>query len=292
MSKKLRLFTAFIAVMLCFSVCMLSVYAVEESGIDSSSSEVSGGIDESSGTDVSGEESSGGESSDVESGGSESEPDYEDPTDSGYDSPSDTNEGGDDYNQDTNQQSPDNDTPDYSNEDTESLYSSNDNEFYVGGGQTYVVPENTAPSVPLYDTDNSMYDKELSSSDWGDIAANLKNASQSDDDDDFNFIKKNTSTSDNGDWMLIAGIICLLLSIAGIVYVVVSTVKNKKGAPSAAKYGSKYAAATASRGGYRSGRDYGDSFRTPSKTELKRRSKYDTAEVKIPRNSRNMRYKK
>mgnify|MGYP000768415155 FL=1 len=71
-------------------------------------------------------------------------------------------------------------------------------------------------------------DKTLSQSDWNDISANLKNASLTDSDgDDFNFIKKNTSKSDNGHWMLYAGIVCLILSVAGIVYFIIATVKSR-----------------------------------------------------------------
>ncbi|WP_444424922.1 hypothetical protein [Ruminococcus sp.] len=100
----------------------------------------------------------------------------------------------------------------------------------MGGGQsTYTVPETTAPPAQMYSVSrDTIDDKTLSKSDWNDISANLKNASLTDSDgDDFNFIKKNTSKSDNGHWMLYAGIVCLILSVAGIVYFIIATVKSR-----------------------------------------------------------------
>ena len=121
--------------------------------------------------------------------------------------------------------------PTYSYSDTDDKpYYSNDGSEYVGGGQsTYTVPETTAPPAQMYSVSrDTIDDKTLSKSDWNDISANLKNASLTDSDgDDFNFIKKNTSKSDNGHWMLYAGIVCLILSVAGIVYFIIATVKSR-----------------------------------------------------------------
>lgn len=121
--------------------------------------------------------------------------------------------------------------PTYSYSDTDDKpYYSNDGSEYVGGGQsTYTVPETTAPPAQMYSVSrDTIDDKTLSKSDWNDISANLKNASLQDSDgDDFSFIKKNTSKSDNGHWMLYAGIACVVLSIAGIVFFIVSTVKSR-----------------------------------------------------------------
>ena len=121
--------------------------------------------------------------------------------------------------------------PTYSYSDTDDKpYYSNDGSEYVGGGQsTYTVPETTAPPAQMYSVSrDTIDDKTLSQSDWNDISANLKNASLTDSDgDDFNFIKKNTSKSDNGHWMLYAGIVCLILSVAGIVYFIIATVKSR-----------------------------------------------------------------
>lgn len=118
--------------------------------------------------------------------------------------------------------------PTYSYDDKP--YYSDGDDVYVGGGQsTYTVPETTAPPAQMYSVSkDTIDDKTLSQSDWNDISANLKNASLTDSDgDDFNFIKKNTSKSDNGHWMLYAGIVCLILSVAGIVYFIIATVKSR-----------------------------------------------------------------
>ena len=118
--------------------------------------------------------------------------------------------------------------PTYSYDDKP--YYSDGDDVYVGGGQsTYTIPETTAPPAQMYSVSkDTIDDKTLSQSDWNDISANLKNASLTDSDgDDFNFIKKNTSKSDNGHWMLYAGIVCLILSVAGIVYFIIATVKSR-----------------------------------------------------------------
>ena len=174
--------------------------------------------------------------------------------------------------------------------DVENEDNGNDDEIYVGGGQTYVEPVETAPAAALYDSNHKIDDKELSDNDWKDISANLKNASlsDSDDGDDFNFIKKNDSTSDNGDWMLIAGLVLLLLGLAGIIYVVASAVlrnKKMKNMPSG-----EYAVAGAS-GHYRSNSDYDDGYKTSSKREYKKSRRYDTADVKLPKINGGRRYR-
>ena len=165
-----------------------------------------------------------------------------------------------------------------------------DDEIYVGGGQTYVEPVETAPSAALYDSNHKIDDNELSDNDWKDISANLKNASlsDSDDGDDFNFIKKNDSTTDNGDWMLIVGLILLLLGLAGIGYVIASAVlrnKKMKNMPSG-----EYAVAGASVR-YRSNSDYDDGYKISSKRENKKSRRYDTADVKLPKNNGGRRYR-
>ena len=147
--------------------------------------------------------------------------------------------------------------PTYSYDDKP--YYSDCDDVYVGGGQsTYTVPETTAPPAQMYSVSkDTIDDKTLSQSDWNDISANLKNASLTDSDgDDFNFIKKNTSKSDNGHWMLYAGIVCLILSVAGIVYFIIATVKSR------GRY--KFAPATGKAG------------------KTKKR-KFDTADVELPK---------
>ncbi len=159
---------------------------------------------------------------------------------------------------------------------------------YVGGGQSYVAPISTAPSVPLIDANENIDVNELSSNDWKDISANLKNASNSSDGDDFSFIQNNNSSGDNGYWLLITGVVFVLLSLAGITYFFVSGASLRKklastGAP--ARSGSY-------QNRYRASDDYDDGYRVSRKEEkkkAKRSSRYDTAEINLPKknNSKN-----
>ena len=169
-------------------------------------------------------------------------------------------------------------------------------DLYVGGGQSYVEPLSTAPSAALYDSNHIIDDSVLSNGDWNDIAANLKNASRSDDgSDDFGFIKNNDSLGDNGEWMLIVGIMCLLLSAAGIAYLIVSSVMRRKKIAGGAYSSGQSAVAVSSAGGrYRSNSDYDDGYRVSSKgaqKKIDRSRKYDTADVKIPKSAQGTRYK-
>ena len=105
-------------------------------------------------------------------------------------------------------------------------------DVYVGGGQSYQPPQSTAPSAALYDTKNKKVDdKTLSSNDWGDIAAKLKNAGNTTGEDDgsgdFTFIQQNTAKEDNGHWIIIAGAACLALSLAGFIYLIASAVSRR-----------------------------------------------------------------
>lgn len=186
------------------------------------------------------------------------------------------------------------DNSDYYSDPDDDYISQSSEYSYIGGGQSYVAPESTAPSAALYDTKNDVDDKTLSNSDWKEIAGNLANADAGDGSDDFNFIKKNNSANDNGEWLLICGIICLVLSAAGIGYVVVSAVLRKKntknGGSSSSKKPAYAGAADGGKARYRSEGDYGDGYSYSSKSS-KRRSKFDTAEVKIPKSSQSNRYK-
>lgn len=153
-------------------------------------------------------------------------------------------------------------TYNYSDVDDKPYYSDGD-EVYVGGGQTtYTIPETTAPPAQMYSVSrDDIDDKTLSKSDWNDISANLKNASLTDSDgDDFSFIKKNTSKTDNGHWMLYAGIACVALSLAGIIFFIVSTVKSRR------RY--NFAPATGN-----------------TKAEKVKRSRFDTADIELPKHT-------
>lgn len=211
--------------------------------------------------------------------GSSDTPSYVDP---GYSSDTSSYDNNNDYNYDNNNN--------YNYNDNN--YSSSENYYsepsYVGGGQSYVAPSNTAPSAALIKSDDNIDEKTLSSSDWSDISKNLKNANTSNSDgDDFNFIKNNDSKGDNGHWMFYVSLVLLALGIAGIAYFVISTVLNRKRvavgrghAPSKNK--SAQSAAKAQR--YSSNDDYADDY-SSSKKKPERRSKYDTAEITLPKNN-------
>ena len=182
----------------------------------------------------------------------------------------------------------DDDYNDY--DDAQSSDSYNDYDFDTEYDVDYSADSYVAPETsPLYESDREIDDSELSKSDWDYIKANLNNADGSDDgSDDFNFIKKNDSKGDNGDWMLFVGLACVLLSIAGIVYVIASGVIRRKKVKSGV-----YASASASNPRYRDDDDYGDGYRSSKseKKKLDRSRKYDTADIVLPRNKNGRRYK-
>lgn len=172
-------------------------------------------------------------------------------------------------------------------------------ELYVGGGQTYDPPASTAASVPVYDVDSRKIDDSvLSSKDWKDIQASLNNAGDSNSgDDDFSFIKNNDSKLNNGDWMLFLGIALIILSIAGISYVVVTIIKQRKGVIAGNFNRSRMPGRAKSRNAVarrpqnnRNDNAYRASKRMQEK-ELERSRKYNTAEVHIPKSSSGKRYK-
>lgn len=147
------------------------------------------------------------------------------------------------------------------------------NEVYVGGGQTYEPPAATAPSAALYKTDGKVDENTMSEGDWGDIARRLKNSDGSNDDGaaDFAAIQNNTASGDNGHWMIIAGIACLLLSLTGFVYFIVSGIMRRRALKAPVQ------AASASQPRYRANDDYDDGFKSepkPKKTSGKGGRRY------------------
>ncbi len=289
MNKKLKPIAAISAVLMCGSIFGMTAYADEISGGEGdyvdNPSYVNPGTDSSNiGGDIS-SDIGGGDVSSSDIGG--------DPgTDSSYVEPDSSSDYGDisssynddysssysDYTDDYNSYS-----SDYSDEYSESDYYSS----YVGGGQTYVVPDSTAPSAALYEVNGKVDGKELNSSDWDDISNSLKNASASDDGDDFSFIQNNTSGGDNGQWMLFAGIGCLVLSAAGIVYVVVSSARNRKMAAKGSRVSGNPAVAAAGASGRHNG-DYGDGYSVSGSSSHRKKvhsSKFDTADVKLPKSA-------
>ena len=264
MNLRHKLITALLSIVLCISIFTITAYAIDLDG---------DGIDDEVVTNPT--EIVETEPPYVEP---ETEPPYVEPeTDAPYVEPDD---------------------PYYDSESSEIYYDSDNggesSEFYVGGGQSYVPPVSTAPSAPLYESNHKIDDSVLSNNDWKDISANLKNAGQGDgnDSDDFGFIKNNDSLSDNGEWMLYAGIACLALSAAGIAYVIISSV-NKHKKLSGGFNRSQYAYAGAENGRYRSSSDYDDGYKNEKadKKKVNKSRRYDTADIKLPKSSSGTRYK-
>lgn len=274
MSRKNKLITALLSIVLCFSIFTITAYAVDLDG---------DGIDD----DVVVTDPPAVVETDPPYVEPETEPPYVEPeTEAPY------------YEPETEATYYEPESPDY-NSDSSQIYYDSDNggessEFYVGGGQSYVPPASTAPSAPLYDSNRKIDDSVLSNNDWKDISASLKNAGQGseNDSDDFGFIKNNDSLGDNGEWMLYTGITCLALSAAGIAYVIISSIsKHKK--LSGGLSGKQYAYAGAGNGRYRSSSDYDDGYKDEKteKRKIDKSRKYDTADVKIPKSSNGTRYK-
>lgn len=258
--SKHKKFAAAIAAVLCLTMCGLSAFAEEISDAqpvdpppvvseDPVSVDPADPVDPPS--EDPGEISNGGDTDPDNNGGEYSEPDnnynnggeYNDP-----DNNNNNNGGGQNY---------------YYDSDGNSYTDQND--VYVGGGQVYEPPKATAPSAALYKTDGRVEDGTMKQSDWSDIAERLKNADSNGGDDggDFAAIQNNSSAADNGHWILIAGLACMLLSLAGIVYFIVSLAHSRR----------KYVSAPAPQKSapqtnrYRSD-DYNDGF----KSEPKRKS--------------------
>lgn len=274
MSRHNKLITALLSIVLCFSIFTITAYAVDLDG---------DGIDD----DIAVTEPPAIVETDPPYVEPETEAPYIEPaTDAPYVEPA------------TDAPYYEPEEPDY-NSDSSQIYYESDNggessEFYVGGGQSYVPPASTAPSAPLYESNRKIDDSVLSNSDWKDISASLKNAGNDseNDSDDFGFIKNNDSLSDNGEWMLYIGIVCLALSAAGIAYVIISSVsKHKK--LSDGLGGKQYAYAGAGNGRYRSASDYDDGYKDEkiNKKKIDKSRKFDTADVKLPKSSSGTRYK-
>ena len=168
---------------------------------------------------------------------------------------------------------------DYTSGYEDYTYQQEPTEKYIGGGQTYVEPLSTAPPAPLYNSREDIDDSELSDKDWKSIAAKFSISDDSNNgdsgSDDFSFIKNNDSKNDNGEWMLIVGIVCIVLSLAGIVYLIVSAVKRRKQLGGFSNNKKQLAFAGTD---VRKVDDYDDGFGDTAKS-----SKFDTAEVKLPK---------
>lgn len=314
MNSKKKLLIVLLSVIFCLSAFTLSVYAVGEDGGEYSDvipGDNQGGGESSGGDVVIPPENSGsgdnngdnnGDNGDNNGGYGDNNGDNGDNNGGNGDNNGDNGDNNGGYIDNNNSSSyVDNNGTDYGNDYNNGYNDNNgdgeqggyeqdynyDEPSYLGGGQTYVAPQNTAPSAALYNSSGSVGDKTLNNNDWNDISERLKNASNSaDDGDDFSFIQKNDSLSDNGGWMLVVSVVCFALSAAGILYFIVLTVQNKKkGAFAGATNTGRMSKSNSSRD------YYGDGYRAASAKSSKKSSKFDTAEVSLPKNTQGKRYK-
>ena len=89
---------------------------------------------------------------------------------------------------------------------------------------------------------------------------------------------------DNGHWMFYVSLVLLSLGVAGIVYFVISTVLNRKKRVTVGGRSNAPKSKSVQPQRYSSNDDYADDY-SSSGRKSERRSKYDTAEIQLPKNS-------
>ena len=182
-------------------------------------------------------------------------------------------------------QAPATQAPYYSSSSTYS-YSSNDSSYYSSKSSALSSPTK-APTAAVYDVEDRKIDTDtLKKKDWDKIAEKLKNANSNDDGSagDFDFIQKDDGSGDNGDWILYAGIAFEAVGIAIVITLIVLAVRRKK----KLKNGRDDDRREPPRGGRPAPRRASAPQRVQqpaTKGQVKRRSKYDTAEIYIPKNA-------
>ncbi len=282
MNKKIKLITLLLTLILCFSTVGFSAFAVEGDVIDDAVSAtevppvddpVDPPVDDPVDPPVD----------------DPVDPPVEDPTDPPvddpvYDDPTEPEYTEPEYTE------PDYDDPTSSNTSNNNIYSNNTEEFYYEDDYYNNIDSNAQTSTysdsDMFDNAGNVDVNELSNDDWNAIANNLANADKLDVGvDDFNFIKKNTSTEDNGIWMLITGAVLVILSILGISYVIISSIRSKKklafaGAGSSSNNSNK-------NNSNRSSNDYGDGYSNKRSAPRKSKKLEDTSDIYVPKSNRN-----
>lgn len=284
MTKKSKLITLFLALIICFSVFSITCYAVD----DVNSGE--GGVSESEPVEPPAEdpvvteappaETDSGNSSSSSNSGNDDNNNHNyneagnDNNSDGTDDSNNVNNENNDYNYENN----------YSSDNSSEYNNSNNSEDYISDYNYEITETQAVSEADLYKANEKIDVNELSDNDWNAIAKSLENATDNDASDNFNFIKKNTSSADNGIWMLILGAGLIILAILGIGYVILSSFNKKN------KYSYAGASSKGKSGNYSSAQrpknDYGDNFtgkRTKQpKFALKHRLD-DTADIQLPR---------
>lgn len=158
------------------------------------------------------------------------------------------------------------------------------------------VASTKASTSPVYDVKGNVDTDTLKKNDWKSIAEQLSksdNQKSNDDADSFNFIRDNDSSEDNGIWILFTGIGLEVLAAVIIITLIVISVKRKKNL----KYqhtsdGPRNVQANQRqnpRGASQQRPAQHSPQRQPGRNQqrqVNRRSKYDTDEIYVPRNSR------
>lgn len=282
MNKKIKLITLLLTLIITFSTVAFTAFAVEGENTDDAIVATDAPIDDEPVEDPT--------DPIVED---PTDPVYEDPTEPDYEEPTEP-----DYEEPTE---PEYTEPDYSEDDSSSdsssgnnIYSNDSEEFYYEDDYYNNLDSSNQTSTysesDMYNDTSKVDPNELSSDDWNAIAENLANADKNNTGsaDDFNFIKKNTSTEDNGIWMLVTGGALVILSVIGIGYVIVSSITAKKkyayangnSGSSSSKNGSSRNSSAS-----RATNDYGDGYSRKSRT---RKSKLDdTSDIYVPKSNRN-----
>ncbi len=127
---------------------------------------------------------------------------------------------------------------------------------------------NVSDYTSLYDT--SDFNKEgLEESKWDDISIDTTKTSNADA-MDFSAIKDNTSTDDDGEWILYTGYILIALSVIGIMYYIIATATYKKKLKALASRESARGRSNRSSQS-RPRNDYGDSDSFPTQRDYNQR---------------------
>ena len=133
------------------------------------------------------------------------------------------------------------------------------------------VDNNQSQPTDTFDSDKRVDTDNLDDNDWAEITEKLKGNGSKSTGDDFGFIQNNNDDDDNGLWILITGILLILAGIGIIVTLITLHIRKKKGLSKDKKNPPS--------------RNSGNGRRvTPAeKKQINKRSKYDTAEVYVPR---------
>ncbi len=294
MKQKIKILALMLSLLICLSVFSITAYADNEDDLYSSdvNSDVSQVVpdnndqpadtvpNESNGQDTDTNYNSGSDNSVSDNYSNyDSSNSYSNYADNSNDSYTDYNNSNsyNEYNDYNNYEFENNNSGYDTNSNVNSYNENNTNEYNSG----YLQQPSEAD---LYKTDGMVDNDELSDSDWNSIAQSLQNANDSGDGDDFNFIKKNNSSSDNGIWMLISGALLIILAIVGIAYVIISGMNNKK----KFAYGNGYNTFN-SNSSRKPKNYYNDGFsktKSKPKNSISRKHIDDTADIILPKNKK------